>query len=95
MREKLPKKKENSKSSVSTNPSLGQLLLGGTLQGFTFGSGSAIAHNIFRPTIINEKKNCGEILDQYEKICNNKINFSFEEDTNCKELWNNVKKYCE
>ena len=60
MRQKKPVKKEEFKPNQPTNfnPLLGPNLLGGVLQGFSFGSGSSIAHNIFgsKPQIIDKEE---------------------------------------
>ena len=96
MRQKKPMKKEENKSNIPTTPqrSFGADILGGVLQGFTFGSGSAVAHNLFRPIQIEKKKDCKEILQLYESLCKDKINYSFEENNQCKNVWDEIKKYC-
>ena len=96
MRQRKPVKKQERKTEVhTTRPTIGDSILGGVLQGFTFGSGSAIAHNIFRSPIQTEKKkDCEEILQVYDSLCKDKRNYSFEEDNQCKHLWNEMKKYC-
>lgn len=95
MRQKKPVKKEEHYSEINRGSTLGQSILGGILQGFTFGSGSAIAHNIFRtPIQIEKKKDCKEIFKIYESLCKDKMNFSLEEDNQCKKLWEEMKNFC-
>ena len=94
MRQKKPMKKNETRSEVNTIPTFGQSILGGILQGFTFGSGSAIAHNIFRPFPEEKKRECKEILQIYETLCKDNINLSFEDKTHCKEIFNEIKKSC-
>lgn len=96
MRQKKPIKKEETRSEVHTTiPTIGQSILGGVLQGFTFGSGSAIAHNIFRtPIQIEKKKDCKDILQVYESLCKDKMSYSLEENNQCKQLWEEMKEYC-
>lgn len=93
MRQKKPIPKNNEKSSISTPPSIGYSILGGIFQGFTFGSGNAIAQNIFRP-IPNEKKNCSELWNIYEIFCIQNSNQLLDEKDRCLQLLKEIKKDC-
>lgn len=102
MRQKKPVKKEEFKPNQPTNlnPLLGSNLLGGVLQGFSFGSGSSIAHNIFgsKPQIIDkeeEKKKCKFLLENYNRVCsiNNFLDHETEGET-CRKLYKEIDDIC-
>lgn len=104
MRQKKPikieefKPKEHNNLNPSIAPSLGPNFLGGVLQGFSFGSGSAIAHNIFgsKPQIIDEEKEkCKFILENYNRVCsiNNLLDHETEEQT-CRKLYKEINDTC-
>lgn len=106
MRQKKPIKKEDFKpkehnnSNPSLGPSLGPNFLGGVLQGFSFGSGSAIAHNIFgpKPQIIDEKEEkekCKFLLENYNRVCsNNSILDNEIVEKNCRKLYQEIDDIC-
>ena len=96
MRQKKPVKEKERETKVhTTRPTIVDSILGGFFYIFTLGSGSSISHNIFRsPIQTEEKKDCKEILQIYDSLCKDKINYSFEEDNQCEHLWKEMKKYC-
>ena len=87
----MTKKEDN---SVST-PSLTSALFGGIFQGFSFGTGSSIAHNLFRsnniPNNSNENKDCSQIYQEYETLCIGIEDNDLFEQRQCKELFENLK----
>lgn len=99
MRQKKPMKKEESNPSIHTTPnsSLGGDILGGVLQGFTFGSGSAVAHNLFRtkPEVKEDNQKCKFLLETYNRVCN--TNHLMENEyiqKDCSELFKEIKDIC-
>jgi len=106
MRQKKPIKKEEFKPKEHNNlnpsigPSLGPDLLGGVFQGFSFGSGSAIAHNIFgsKPQIIDEKEEkekCKFLFENYNRVCSNNNLLDNESiEKNCMKLYQEIKDIC-
>lgn len=99
MRQKKPVKNHtvHSNQPINSNPSLGPNLIGGVLQGFSFGSGSAIAHNLFgsKPQVTEENQKCKFFLENYNKIC--KTNNLLENENiqkNCSKLYEELKDVC-
>lgn len=99
MRQKKPIQKEEfkPKDHNNLNPSLGPNFIGGVLQGFSFGSGSAIAHNIFgsKPQIKEEKEKCKFLLENYNRVCsNNNILDNESVEKNCMKLYQEINDIC-
>jgi len=78
--------------SIQT-PSIGSSLLGGIFQGFSFGTGSSLAHNLFRSDN-SSNKNCQELYDNYEKLCLSQENIDPYNKKQCELLFENVKRTC-
>ena len=97
MRQKKPMKKEETRSEVNTGPTLGQSILVGVFQGFTFGSGSAVAHNIFRTKqeVKEENQKCKFLLETYNKVCstNNLLENQYIQ-KDCSELFKEINDIC-
>lgn len=96
---KQPTISKKQETSVYT-PSIGSTLLGGIFQGFSFGTGSAMAHNLFRWTESNHSSkqsiDCEKKYQDYEKLC---VTTTFEstdlfQQKKCKELFEDLKKIC-
>jgi hypothetical protein len=94
---KQPIMRKNKDNYVYT-PSFTSALFGGIFQGFSFGTGSSIAHNIFRsnntPNNLNENKDCSKIYQEYETLCISIEDDNLFEQRQCKELFENLKKTC-
>lgn len=97
MRQKKPIKKKELKPDINTNSTLGVDILGGVFQGFTFGSGSAVAHNLFRskPEVQEDKQKCKYLLEIYNRVCStNNIMNNEHIQKNCGELYKEMKDFC-
>ena len=99
MRQKKSDKKDKFKPKEhdNLNPSIGPNLLGGVFQGFSFGSGSAIAHNIFGSKQQNTEENqkCKFLLENYNRVCsNNNLLDNESVEKNCMKLYQEIKDIC-
>lgn len=84
--------KDSPVQSIQT-PSLGSTFLGGIFQGFSFGTGSSLAHNLFRSGS-SPNKNCQELYNNYEKLCLSEENMDPYDKKQCELLFENVKRTC-
>ena len=101
MRNQPTRKKKSNQTDFPKVPStsLGSSLFSGVFQGFSFGAGSSIAHNIFRnpfagAQIYPEKPSaaCQILQKEYIDLC--QINPAFET-TKCQQLFKDLQLVCE
>lgn len=93
--------KPSVKKETSTLPvqeSLSTSLFSGIFHGFSLGTGSAIAHNIFRTTPETKdinRQHCDKLFQDYEKVCSHKNeNMDMFVQKECESLYQNFKKTC-
>ena len=92
MRTSPIKKKTKSNTNTPSVSPTGILpgLMSGVFQGFSFGTGSAIANNLFRLPK-NSFDACQDLQEQFVKTCKN---VEFNNDHQCKKLLENIKEIC-
>lgn len=83
----MEEKIEN-KNTISNNYSLGNDILRGALNGFTFGNTN---YSYFS---LDDKKSCKETIELYEKVCNIESTQDKELKNICKELLKELKNIC-
>lgn len=85
-------------STTPQNPSPGIMpsLFSGIFQGFSFGAGSSIAHNIFRSPITIESsqqdQSCQVLQKQYIDTCSNVLEIEHPE--KCKQMLDDLQLIC-
>ena len=88
-------------SNLPVQESIRSSLFSGIFHGFSLGTGSAIAHNIFRTPLTikdndeNTSKNCEKLFQDYEKVCsvkNEHMDMFVQKE--CESLYQNFKKTC-
>lgn len=85
-------------SSPPVQESFTTNLFSGIFHGFSLGTGSAIAHNIFRTPLTTKDingNNCDKLFQDYEKMCSVKNeNMDMFVQKECESLYQNFKKTC-
>lgn len=97
MRKKKAKETKTSleKEVINTpaNESFVPSLWSGVFQGFSLGTGSAFAQNIFRTD--PSKKDCNQLFQEYEKLCSIETqNTDMFDKKQCQTLYENFKSTC-
>ena len=96
-----PTRKKNQQSDFPKAPStsVGSSLFSGVFQGFSFGTGSSIAHNIFRSPFADAQMNqekpsgvCQILQKQYIELC--QVNPSLDT-AKCQQLFTDLELVCE
>lgn len=90
------KTKSNPPSKQQYSPGIFSSLFGGVFQGFSFGAGSSIAHELFRgnPTVPvdnTKKTNCKIFQSEYERLCSN---YDLRDEEKCQKLLEDLKMLC-
>ena len=97
---KSPQRMHSSNPTSNSSPPLGASLFSGIFQGFSFGAGSSIAHNIFRIPYTgasihpsNEKESvCQTLTKEYMKACTEDLTADPEK---CKTMLKNLEFICQ
>ena len=92
----MRKQKRTSLPQQNTNSSLppqniSSSLFSGVLQGFSFGTGSSIAHNLFNSNPTQKKEPCEILKQQYFDTCNL---HSMSEPNRCQQLYQDLQLIC-
>ena len=97
---KSPQRMHPSNPTSDSTPPLGASLFSGIFQGFSFGAGSSIAHNIFRIPYTgasihpsNEKESvCQTLTKEYVKACTEDLT---EDPEKCKTMLKSLEFICQ
>lgn len=101
MRNQPTRKKNNQPTDFPkvSSPSLGSSLFSGVFQGFSFGTGSSIAHNIFRSPFTGAQVNpekpsaaCQILQKEYIDLC--QVNPTLDT-AKCQRLFKDLQLVCE
>ena len=89
----MRKQKRNVLPAPKHQNNLGSALFSGVFQGFSFGAGNSLAHNLFKipPSTTNKFSPCEILKHQYFDSCN--LN-SMSEPNKCQQLYEDLQLIC-